>query len=293
VTTDQALLKIAAVTAEAVTEALREFCGPQVVPGPAKVLGDDEHPLAQTAVPAVVTRVVYLDGATGGSMIAMPVAAARRLAAAMMGADPPADDAAQLSDIELSAFAEAMNDVMIATAQAVGGLLGQDVEVGAPDTELMTSRAQADEPIADPGDHAARVDFTLADTPCQLVQLVPDTFVTQLTRALDGTLIEHDGGPLKAALCDIPVRVWVELGRASMPLGRLVGLPAGEVVELDRDVDDPVDLYVDGMHVARGRLAVSDAGEFLTLRIESLIHADGALAARAASLPLVDGVAAA
>jgi flagellar motor switch protein FliN/FliY len=279
VTTDQALLKIAAVTAEAVTEALREFCGPQVVPGPAKVLGDDEHPLAQTAVPAVVTRVVYLDGATGGSMIAMPVAAARRLAAAMMGADPPADDAAQLSDIELSAFAEAMNDVMIATAQAVGGLLGHEVEVGAPETELMTSRAQADEPIADPGDHAARVDFTLADTPCQLVQLVPDTFVTQLTRALDGTLIEHDGGPLKAALCDIPVRVWVELGRASMPLGRLVGLPAGEVVELDRDVDDPVDLYVDGMHVARGRLAVSDAGEFLTLRIESLIHADGVAAA--------------
>jgi flagellar motor switch protein FliN/FliY len=293
VTTDQALLKIAAVTAEAVTEVVRGFCGPQVVPGPAKVVGDDAHPLAEIVMPAVVTRVAYLDGATGGSLISMPVAAARRLAAAMMGADPPADDAAQLSDIELSALGEAMNDMMLAAAQAVGGLLGHAVEVGAPEIELVTSRDKADEPIADAGAHAAHVDFMLADTSCRLVQLVPDEFVTQLTRALDGTLVEHDGGPLKAALCDIPVRVWVELGRTSMPLGRLVGLPAGEVVELDRDVDDPVDLYVDGMHVARGRLAVSDTGEFLTLQIESLIHAEHALAARAAALPLVDGVAAA
>jgi flagellar motor switch protein FliN/FliY len=293
VTTDQALLKIAAVTAEAVAEALRELCGPHVVPGPARVVADDEHPLAETAVPAVVTRVVYVDGATGGSLISMPVPAARQVAAAMMGADPPADDAAQLSEIELAALGQALNEMMVAGAQAVGGLLGREVEVGAPETELVTSRAQADEPIADPGAHAARVDFTLMDASCRLVQLVPDAFVTQLTRALDGTLVEHDGRPLKAALCDIPVRVWVEMGRASMPLGRLVGLPAGEVVELDRDVDDPVDLYVDGMHVARGRLAVSDSGEFLTLRIESLVHADDALAARAASLPLVDGVAAA
>jgi flagellar motor switch/type III secretory pathway protein FliN len=68
-----------------------------------------------------------------------------------------------------------------------------------------------------------------------------------------------------------------------MPLGRLIALPPGDVVELDRDVDDPVDLYVDGMHVARGRLAVSDSGEFLTLQIEALNHVDGALEARAAA----------
>ena len=292
-TTDQALLKIAAVTAQAVTESLRELCGPQIVPGPAKVVGDDDHPLAEVVVPAVLTRVTYLGGASGGTLISMPVAAARLLAAAMMGADAPADDATALTEIEQSAFDEGMNELLSAAALAVGGLLGDAIEVGPPEMQLVTSREQAGEPIADTGDHTTRVDFTVLETPCRIVQLVPDAFVSRLTRALDETLVQHDGGPLKAALCDIPVRVWVELGRASMPLGRLVALPPGEVVELDRDVDDPVDLYVDGMHVARGRLVVSDDGEFLTLQIESLIQADGALAARAASLPLVDGAAAA
>jgi flagellar motor switch protein FliN len=293
VTTDQALLKIAAVTAQAVTEALREFCGPQVVPGAAAVVGDDEHPLAGAVVPAVVTRVAYAEGASGGSLVSMPVTAARRLAAAMMGAEPPADDGAGLSEIESSALSEAMTQMLAAAGQAVGVLLADAIDVGTPETRLVTSAPQAEEPIADPGDHATRVDITLMETSCRIVQLVPEAFVKQLERALDETLAQHDGEPLKAALCEIPVRVWVELGRASMPLGRLVALPAGEVVELDREVDDPVDLYVDGMHVARGRLAVSDEGELLTLEIESLIQADGALAARAASLPLAAAAAAA
>jgi flagellar motor switch protein FliN len=274
VTTDQALLKITASTAEAVTEALRVLCGPQVVPSPAKIVGDDEHPLADMAMPAVVAR---LDGASGASVICLPVAAAHRLAAAMMGADPPADEAAALSEIELSALGEAMDELLAAAAHAAAAVLGQDLSSGTPGTTPVTSLAQADELIGDrAGAHAAHVDFSLLGTPCRLVALVPDAIVAQVTRALDEVLTQHDAEPLKAALRDIPVRVWVELGRARMPLGRFVALPAGEVVELDRDVDDPVNLYVDGMHVARGRLVVSDSGDFLALQIESVIAAGDA-----------------
>jgi flagellar motor switch protein FliN/FliY len=283
VTTDQALLKIAAVAAQAITEALRPLCGPQAAPGPAKLVADDEHPLAEITVPAVVTRASYVDGATGGSLLTLPVPVARQIAAAMMGADPPAGDATELAEIEQSALGEALSELMTAAAQAVGALLGDQIEAGSPETRVVTSNEQAAEPIADPGDHAAYVDITVMEVPCRLVQLVPDAFVTQLTRKLDQTLVQHDSEPLKAALCDIPVRVWVELGRSRMPLRRLIALPPGEVVELDRDVNDPVDLYVDGMHVARGRLAVSESGEFLTLEVESLTRVDGALEARAAA----------
>ena len=278
-TTDQALLKIAAVTAQAVTDVLRTFCGPQVTPGPAKIAADDERALSDIVLPAVVTRVAYLDGAAGGALLALPVGVARQVAAAMMGADPPQDEAIELTEIEQSALSEALEEITTAAAEAVGALLGATIAIGPPETRLVTSTAQGAEPIADPGDHAAHVDVSVLDTPCRLVQLVPDAFVTRVTDALDDTLVQHDSQPLKAALCDIPVRVWVELGRASMPLGRLVALPPGEVVDLDRDVDDPVDLYVDGMHVARGRLAVSESGEFLTLQIESLTRAHAALAA--------------
>jgi flagellar motor switch protein FliN len=290
-TTDQALLKIAAVTAQAVADALRELCGPQVEPGVAKIVADGEHPLADAAAPAVVARVAYVGGASGGSLFSVPVATARHLAAAMMGADPPDGAAGDLSEIEHSAFAEAMTEALVASARSLGALLGADVEVDAPAITAVASHSDDDVAREDEV-HAARVDLTLAGAPFRLVQLVPDEFVAQLTRTLDESLSEHDGGPLKAALRDIPVRVWVELGRATMPLGRFVALPAGEVVELDRDIDDPVDLYVDGMRVARGRLAVSDSGELLTLRIESLVHAEGALAAHAAAVPLANAAAA-
>ena len=48
----------------------------------------------------------------------------------------------------------------------------------------------------------------------------------------------------------VRVRVGPELARAGMPSGRVVALPGGSVVELDREVEAPIDLYADGMRVA-------------------------------------------
>lgn len=290
-TGDQALLKIAGATAQAVAESLRELCGLQSQLGAAKLVGEGEQPLADVALPAVVARVEYAGEAGGGSLIALPLAVARELAAAMMGAEPPADAGAQLSELEHSALAEAIREALTAAAVALGALLGEDVAFDAPAIEQVTAHSAG--PELDAETHAVRADLMLDDAAISLVQLVPDASAERLVRALDASLSQHDGTALKAALRDIPVRVWVELGRATMPLGRFVALPAGEVVELDRAVDDPVDLYVDGMRVARGRLAVSDSGEFLTLVIESLVHADGALAAHAATVPLANSAAAA
>ena len=290
-TTDQALLKIAGVTAQAVADALHELCGLQSQPGAAKLVSQGVQPLDDVVLPAVVARVAYAGADGGSSVIALPVAPARALAAAMMGAEPPADAGAQLSEIEQSALTEAIRDALTAAAGVVGALLGDDVEPGVPEIEHFATGPVS--PELEVGTHAVRVDLTLDEASISLVHLVPDGFAQRLVGALDASLTQHDGAPLQAALRDIPVRVCVELGRATMPLGSFVSLPAGEVVELDRAVDDPVELYVDGMRVARGRLAISDSGEFLTLVIESLVHADGALAAHAAAVPLAGSAAAA
>jgi len=70
------------------------------------------------------------------------------------------------------------------------------------------------------------------------------------------------------AIRDIPVRVAVELGRASMPLARAVGLDPGVVVELDRGADDLVDLYVNDRCFASGVLVVVD--DKWAIKIEQL-----------------------
>jgi len=56
----------------------------------------------------------------------------------------------------------------------------------------------------------------------------------------------------------VPVRVWAELGRSHMPVGRAVSLQPGAVVDLDAAPDDPVQLYVNGRRFGSGRLLLID-----------------------------------
>ena len=75
---------------------------------------------------------------------------------------------------------------------------------------------------------------------------------------------------LTESLRSSKLRVWAEVGRTRLPAGRVVGLPAGAVVELDHSADDPVDVYVNGRRFAVGRLVVDDAGEW-AVRIETVL----------------------
>jgi flagellar motor switch protein FliN/FliY len=80
------------------------------------------------------------------------------------------------------------------------------------------------------------------------------------------------GGSERTApsLAGIPVRVWAELGRARMPSAQVVALPSGAVVELDKQADDAIDLYVNGTHFATGRLVVVDGTDW-AVRIEHVL----------------------
>jgi flagellar motor switch/type III secretory pathway protein FliN len=81
-----------------------------------------------------------------------------------------------------------------------------------------------------------------------------------------------------AALLDMPLRVWAEIGRVRMPAAFVVGMPQGAIVDLDCDPDAPADLFVNGRHFGTGRLVLVD-GEW-ALRVETLDEdADGALPA--------------
>jgi hypothetical protein len=71
-----------------------------------------------------------------------------------------------------------------------------------------------------------------------------------------------------ASLLDTTLRVWAEIGRTRMPAATVVGMAEGAILDLDREADDPADLYVNGRHFGTGRLILVD-GEW-ALRIESL-----------------------
>ena len=63
------------------------------------------------------------------------------------------------------------------------------------------------------------------------------------------------------ALLDVNLRVWAEIGRTRMPLADAVALGEGMLVELDREHDEPIQLYVNGLRLGSGRL-VTVEGEW-------------------------------
>jgi flagellar motor switch protein FliN/FliY len=277
-TPEDALLRIGESTGAAVAGALAAYCPDAVTAAQPVVVENGANPLASAPLPAVVADVSYVDGVRGGNLFLMPLPAVRALAGAMMGAEPDAagdDEPAELSELELSAAGEVANQMMAAAAAAMSTVLGQEVEIAAPETRVVTTSAEALDAV-DSATSVVSVAIEVLGHTCRLVQLVPHAFVVRMTRALDDLDAEfpaadeyaaaegtEHGGTLPADLLGgVGVRVAAELGRVSMTIRRAVNLAPGAVVELDRELEDPIDLYVNGRRFATGRLVTLDGGEW-------------------------------
>lgn len=55
-------------------------------------------------------------------------------------------------------------------------------------------------------------------------------------------------------ILDIPVKLNANLGRVQLSVHELLGLEAGSVLELDKDVGSPIDLYVNDQLIAKGEV---------------------------------------
>jgi flagellar motor switch protein FliN len=277
-TTEEALIKLAESTGEAIANVLEIVSSATIERSHVAVVPSGQSPLKSIPVPAVAAAVSYVHGVTGGNIFVMTRLGVRRLAAAMMGMDAmEVDDSDELSELDLSAAGEAMNQMMAAAAGATATVLGQDVEISPPETRFFANPTEAQDAY-DLTPHVTTVGFTLLGEPCRLVQLVPNAFVVRMKGAFDEIAAQaaaDDRGAdtgeriSSAAVRAVPVRVWAELGRTQMPVGQAVGLATGAVVELDRAPDDPVDLYVNGRLFGTGRLLLVE--DEWAVRIETML----------------------
>lgn len=286
ITPAQALMRLAASTAEAVAQVLDTYAPGLAQRGQVQVLPDSAEAFAHLPFGAIAASVSYIDGVTGANVFVMTPKGARALAVAM-GVPPPDEEGEpgapiELSELELSAVSEASNQMMAAAASAIGVVLGHEVAISVPDTRVVDDTEAA---LGRYGSapHATAASFTIDGEVCRLIQLVPGAFVVRMVRAIDemsldqassdgdssadGGRFEEGTGPGEAvglveALTNINVRVWAELGRTQIPLGRALDLPLGAVVDLDCAADSPVDLYVNGLRFAQGQLLITDEGDW-------------------------------
>ncbi|MGO9762003.1 MAG: FliM/FliN family flagellar motor switch protein [Solirubrobacteraceae bacterium] len=281
--TDEALISLGETTADAAAGVMSALCGDSVEQGQVSVLRTGVSPLESVSYPVIATDVAYTEGVSGGNVFTITRLGARRLAATMMMAEPPAEDSGQdLDEIEMSALGEAMNQMMAASAGALAGALGYPVDISVPTTRVLTSASDA-EGLYPQTPYATGVSFTMLGESCRLIQLIPNAFVVRMARALDNASDEQESDAraedfdsgLSLLLREIPVRVAAELGRARLSLEQAADPRPGRVIELDRSCRDPIDLCVNGQRFATGQLFLIDQTEW-ALRIEHVLDVDPA-----------------
>jgi flagellar motor switch protein FliN len=89
------------------------------------------------------------------------------------------------------------------------------------------------------------------------LQAKPNHSAPTLGERLD--LVEH-----------MNVRVQVVLGTGELSIGELFSMTPGSIVSLDREVDAPVDLRINGKLIARGTLVA--AGDRFGVRITEVLQ---------------------
>ena len=276
---EQALEQLTDSTAEAVAETLQMFCGEAVEIAGSTVVPRGTNPLGALSFPAVMSTISYLDGATGGNIFAITAEGAKKIAATMMGGELE-EDGNDVPELALSAVGEAANQMLAAAAAATSKVLGEEVEIDPPQTRVVTDAdaAMGDQPMTQ---HVTSVSFSVLGEPCRLIQLIPQSFIVKMQFALQERAGEIDpadagsaaGGPARLIegggwLRGSKLRLTVELGRAEMSASKAVALPSGAIVELNRQADEPVDLFVNGAPFARGRLLLVGGTDW-AVRIES------------------------
>lgn len=68
---------------------------------------------------------------------------------------------------------------------------------------------------------------------------------------------------------DIPLTVSTELGRAKITIRQILKLNAGNVVELEKLVGEPMEIYINGLLTARGEVVV--VNERFGIRVTDVI----------------------
>jgi len=251
---------LAEATARAIADVLVGAGVPGVETGKPGIVERGSNPLEILPMPAVISKVAYVGGVSGGNVFATTVKGANQIAAAMGAGNDPSD--LELSDIAKSAFEEAANQMLSSAAGATAAVLRRAVDVGPPETTLVGEAPDVTD-VAAP--YMTRVSLTVAGETCLFVQLIPQAFVMRMTAAFeDSDALAFDDRSLSGPTLDSSwvhdtvLRLDAELGSARLTADEVLGLQDGAVVVLDRAVEDPIDLYVNGTHYGLGRLLLDD-----------------------------------
>jgi flagellar motor switch protein FliN/FliY len=284
--TFSAVERTARISAESAASVLSALLGVESTATLPAIEVNPSDPFQKLEFPVIAVEVAYVSGVTGANLFVLSPAQAAHLAAIMMGLTEPMGDG--LSEIELSAVSEAMNQMMGAATNIMADTLKMAIEVSPPSCTVVED-VQAAAAIFKESAYCARFRLIAGAFDADVMQLVSPAFAEHLRDAFATAEAANLVVAEPAAVADAPaapapvtgwedvaapaahddsglltnvkVRLSAELGRARMPVGKVANLPNGAVVKLDRSPADALDVLINGTPFAQARLVLVD-GEY-------------------------------
>lgn len=288
------LKEIANLTANAAASALSAMLGQNFNTGMPTVLAFDT---AESAIGELI-------GTTGGlasvsmstqvtteMLFAMNAENAIALSNTMMGMPADAGLGEPLSEIQLSAFGEAISQMMGASGNGLSAFLAKTVDFTTPQTGILGQASlSALAPEVAKSQVIVLVYELVGDgglSSLKLLQIFNDTQVKEfVSKTMATTQEESIPNPPSASgadpkvtvqpvqfapltpmpegfdinnlglVRDIQLNLSVELGRSEITIKDVLELARGSVIELDRIAGEPVDLLANGKLIAKGEVVV-------------------------------------
>ncbi|MEW6623109.1 MAG: flagellar motor switch phosphatase FliY [Bacillota bacterium] len=250
-----------------------------------------KHLLESFKVPYLLVDVNFTQGLHGSNILIIKIPDAAVIADLMMGGDGNNPDE-ELSDIHISAVAEAMNQMIGSAATSMATIFGTSVKIAPPLVNVVYLQQDEvfyprdlNEPIV-----IISFDLTVGNLiDSELIQVIPlDVAKREAKMLLDqdkllGKPIEskptkteetdekdppktqslgrtgHTDKPAHKNLdliLDVPLKVSVILGKSKRPIKEVLNLIPGSIVDLDKYANEPVDILVNGKLIAKGEVVV-------------------------------------
>jgi flagellar motor switch protein FliN/FliY len=208
----------------------------------------DDADILKPVEPTIHFRLSAAGGLQGDCFVAFDQAQVIALGSRLL---EQADSA--LSDPQ----AEALAEVIVSAMDGVSAFLS--AQFGAVNFKVdRVEDVRLEEMLAVPLDASSE---DKAETPILLY--LTDQLLASLSSTNEGmpsakpkkTTIDRANLQL---VMDVELNVSLRFGQCQLPLRDVLDLTSGSVIELDRDVDDPVELLLDGKVIARGEAVIVD-----------------------------------
>ena len=245
--------------------------------------------------PKVATTVEYKEGVIGTNLMLLQVRDASIIADLMMGGPGNAKEDAEFGDLELSAVAEAMNQMIGSASTSMATMINRKVDILPPMVKLWGEPDNISYDGINPDSIVYRISFNLdveGLIESEIMQIFTKEMVNDIAAAMmaDKATVVNDREvpaeeqpapqpkqpPVEVSqpsfqtldghaqgegdnldlLMDIPLNLSVVLGTSKKSVREILSFNTGSVIELEKLTDEPLDILLNGKLIAQGEVVV-------------------------------------